>query len=69
MFLLNITNRAQIHELYKKVNRENFYFSTPEFSNLGLISGMEVKIKYKISAQYLYTYECWTKKHRELGSE
>ena len=36
--------------------RENLYFFKLEFSNLWLISGMQVLIKYKIQAQYLQNH-------------
>ena len=53
MDLLNMTNRAQIHEFYKKVNRGNFYFSKQSFKIWWLISGIKVRKTYKITAQYL----------------
>ena len=49
MDLLNMTNRAHIHEFYKKV----IYFSNESFQILWLIGGMKVMNQYKISAQYL----------------
>ena len=58
MGLLNMTNRAQILEFYKKVNRGNFYFSNQTFQIWCLISGIEVRKTYKISAQYLENYGC-----------
>ena len=47
MNLLNMTNRIQIHEFYKK-DRGNFYLSSQFFQIWGLISGMKVMIKNKI---------------------
>ena len=52
MDLLNITNRTQIMNFIRWFNRANFYFSNLSFEILWLISGMEVMIKYKISAQH-----------------
>ena len=52
MDLLNMTNRAQIHEFYKKV-RGNFYFSSHTFQIWWLISGIKVMKKSKISVLYL----------------
>ena len=52
MDLLNMTNRAQILEFYKKV-RGNFYFSIQSFQIWWLISGIEARKTHKISAQYL----------------
>ena len=46
MDLLNMTIKAQIHELYKKVNGENFYFSSHSF----LLGGGGVAAR--ISAQF-----------------
>ena len=52
-----MTNRSQIHEFYKKeifnFIRGNFYFSNQSFQIWWLISGIEVRKTYKISAQYL----------------
>ena len=53
MDLLNMTNRAQILEFYKRVNRGNFYFSNQSFQIWWLISDIEARKTYKISAQYL----------------
>ena len=53
MDLLNMTNRAQIHNFIRRLNRGNFYFSKQSFQIWWLISGIEVRKTYKISAQYL----------------
>ena len=58
MDLLNMINRAQILEFYKKVNRGNFYFSNQSFQIWCLFSGIEVRKTYKISVQYLEKYSC-----------
>ena len=34
MDLLNMTNKAQIHEFYKKIKQRKFLFFKAEFSNL-----------------------------------
>ena len=46
MDLLNMTNREQIHEFYKKVKQRKLLF-------FKLISGLKVMEKYKLPAQYL----------------
>ena len=58
MDLLNMTNRAQIVEFYKKGKYRKFLFFKPEFQIWSLISGIEVRKTYKISAQYLENYGC-----------
>ena len=55
MDLLNMTNRAQIlyEDFIRRLNRGNCYFSKQSFKIWWLISGIEVRKTYKISAQYL----------------
>ena len=52
MDLLNMTNRAQIHKFYKKLNRENVDLWNWSFQILWLISSMKDMKKIQISAQY-----------------
>ena len=40
MDLLNMINRAQIHEFYKRLNIGNFYHSSQSFQIWWLISNM-----------------------------
>ena len=37
----------------RRLNRKDIYLSCQRFQSWGLISGMKVIIKYKISAQFL----------------
>ena len=43
-------------DFIRRLNRENFYFSSQSFQIWWLISGMEVRKTHKISAQYLKNY-------------
>ena len=64
-----MTNRAQIHEFYKKFEwRISLSFKT-EFSNLGGggMRGMKVGDRGKISAQYLENYAYQDKETQGLG--
>ena len=56
MDLYNMTNRVQIHEFYKKVNRENVYLSSQDFQNWWFIKTMEFGNKCKILTQYPLNY-------------
>ena len=53
MDLINMTNRAKSMNFKRRLNRGNFYFSKQSFQIWWLISGIEVRKTYKISAQYL----------------
>ena len=42
----------------RRLNRENFYFSSQSFQIWWITSGTEVRKTCKISAQYLKNYGC-----------
>ena len=43
-------------DFIRRLNRENFYFSSQSFPIWWQISGIEVRKTHKISAQYLKNY-------------
>ena len=57
MDLLIMTNRAEIHEFYKKRLNRGTFLSCQGFQNV-FIRGKEVSNKCNISAQYVKHYAC-----------
>ena len=49
-------------DFIRRLNREHFYFSSQSFHIWWHISGIEVRKKHKISAQYLKKYAFKAKK-------
>ena len=69
MDLLNMTNKAQIHEFYfiRRLNGGNFYLSSHSSKIWWCIRRIEDNEKCKISAaHYLQHFASYAKKHRDI---
>ena len=57
-------------DFIRRLNRENFYFSSQSFPILWHISSQTVRKTYNVSAQYLKNYAFQAKKkHCDMGCE
>ena len=54
-------NNVKSMSFIRRLNKGNFYLSSQKYQIWWIISGIYVKVKYKISAQYLQNYVCLAK--------